>query len=173
MRTRNSPLLLAPMLLAALALSAQAGAATLYLVRHAEKEDGADPGLTAAGAQRAADLALLLRDAGIRHVFSSDFRRTRATAAPLAAALGLEVRCYDPGDLAGLAEQLKELQDNALVVGHSDTTPALVRRLGGTAEPLPEWQYDRVYQLRLGTGDSIETTLLHLPPVSVNPVPEL
>lgn len=171
MLRRSLPLV--PILLAALALSGPADAATLYLVRHAEKEAGSDPGLTAAGARRATDLALLLRDAGIRHVFSSGFRRTRETAAPLAAALGLEVRGYDPADLAALAETLRDLDGDALVVGHSDTTPALVRLLGGTAEPLPEWQYDRVYQLRLGAGDAAETTLLHLPPASVNPAPEL
>lgn len=157
--------------LMALLLATPPEAVTLYLVRHAEKENGNDPGLTAAGARRAADLALLLRDAAIAHVFSSDYRRTRETATPLAVTLGLEVAIYDPHDLAALAERLKCLEGNALVVGHSDTSPDLVRLLGGAAEPLPEWQYDRVYQVRLHAG-AAETTLLHLPPASVNPVPE-
>ncbi len=36
------------------------------------------------------------------------------------------------------------------------------------AEPLPEWEYHRAYQMRLGDGPA-ETVLLHLPPDSVDP----
>ena len=71
------------------------------LVQHAEKHRTAgDPGLTPVGGQQAARTAAVLVD---RHrsgerlagLFASPTRRTRETAAPLAAALGLPVR-LDP-----------------------------------------------------------------------------
>src|SRR4051812_14663267 len=61
---------------------------TLFLVRHAEKasDGGNDPGLSAAGQQRAQALARMLKDAGIAAIFTTEFKRTQATAAPLAEA---------------------------------------------------------------------------------------
>ena len=74
-----------------------------FLVRHAEKmETGEDPDLTTAGESRARDLAAMLRTAGITQVHSSDYKRTRNTAAPTAERLGLKVRIYDPRDLPTL-----------------------------------------------------------------------
>ena len=143
-------------------------AADLFLVRHAEKvaDGSSDPGLTAVGKQRAVNLAGLLRSAGIERIFSSDYRRTLETARPLAAALGLEIEVYDPRDLEGLAGRLLALEQNALVVGHSDTTPDLVALIGGDAgEPIVEaWEYDRVYLVQTDGGRVVRTLLLHLPP---------
>ena len=59
---------------------------TIYLVRHAEKLAGDDPSLTPEGAARAELLAETLGDAGIVRIYSTDYARTRGTAAPLAAA---------------------------------------------------------------------------------------
>ena len=57
----------------------------IFLARHAEKTDEShDPQLSGTGRQRAAELAQLLRDAGIEHIHSTDFNRTKDTAAPLA-----------------------------------------------------------------------------------------
>ena len=158
----------AMLLVCTLVLASPLGAATLYLVRHAEKQAGDDPGLTDAGLQRAANLAILLQDADINHLFSSDYRRTRETAAPLATSLGLDIQIYDPRDLASFAEKLRSLDGNALVIGHSNTTPELAQFLGGRSEPMPEWEYDRLYQLQI-SDVSTTTTVLHLPPESINP----
>jgi hypothetical protein len=55
-----------------------------FLVRHAEKvDDSEDPPLSEVGHQRAQTLVSLLRDARIERIYSSDFVRTRDTAAPL------------------------------------------------------------------------------------------
>jgi len=104
---------------------------TLYLVRHAEKlpDDGDDPGLADAGKQRSAQMAGWLHDKGITDIWSSDFRRSRDTAAPLAAMLGSELKLYDPHDLPALVSQLRNNRYNALIVGHSNTTPDLARLL--------------------------------------------
>lgn len=121
--------------------------AMVFAVRHAEKADGPDPGLTERGRARARALADLLADAGITHVFSSDYRRTRETAEPLAARLGLPVLTYDARKLPALVERLNALTGRVLVVGHSNTTPALVDLLGGDpGPPIDEGsEYDRLY----------------------------
>ena len=139
---------------------------TVYLVRHAEKvtdggamvvEDPKDPPLTVAGEARAEVLAELLRDAGITQVWSTDYIRTRETAAPLAEALDLEIRLYNPRDLPGFAETLKaQPNEVVLAVGHSNTTPALAEALGGDAGiPIDEKaEYDRLYVIDLREGTS-------------------
>lgn len=139
---------------------AEAGT-VIYLVRHAERaEDGtADPPISGAGEARAALLAHVLGDAGITRVLSTDYRRTRSTAEPLADRLGLAVEAYDPRDLVGLAAALRT-GSRTLVVGHSNTTPELVAALGGDpGTPAGEPEYDRLYVVTL-IHDGAVTALL-------------
>lgn len=130
----------------------------IVVVRHAEKvDDSRDPALSEAGAARAAALAALLADAGIERVLSTDYVRTRETARPTAEAAEVEVEFYDPTDIPGLATTLLEAPERAiLVVGHSNTTPALIAVLTGEpAEPMPEEEYDRVYRVWVGQDGSV------------------
>ena len=138
----------------------------VYLVRHAEKEPGDDPALTAEGRDRAAALAEILAGEGVDRILSSDTRRTRETAAPLAERLGLDVEIYDPHDLAELVTRLREASgETLLVVGHSNTTPEAVRLLGGDpVSPMPDDEYDRLYRVELPSG---RTTLERFDAVSV------
>lgn len=124
----------------------------VYLVRHAEKADtGRDPELTVEGKERAGELARLLKDAGVTHVWSTDFKRTQATAEPLATRLRAKVESYDPSKLGEFATRLKSMPGRHLVVGHSNTTPGLVQALGGDpGAPMPDSEYDRVYIVTLG-----------------------
>ena len=139
----------------------------VFLVRHAEKAaaPAADPPLTDEGAERARLLAQLLGDAGLDAVLSTDTERTRATAAPTAEAAGRDVGLYDPRRLDELAARLRALAgagERTLVVGHSNTTPELVRLLGGepgTAIDEPA-EYDRLYVLTLPAGGPTTTLLL-------------
>jgi hypothetical protein len=82
----------------------------VIVVRHAERADGghaaaaaggggsgmssapADPLLSAAGAARAARLAVMLADANVKAIFATEFRRTQDTGKPLADKLGLKVQ---------------------------------------------------------------------------------
>jgi 2,3-bisphosphoglycerate-dependent phosphoglycerate mutase len=137
--------------LAPQALAAQDTPSLVVLVRHAEKaaEPASDPPLSSAGTTRAADLARALANAGITRIHSSDTRRTRDTAAPLAEALGIEIELYDPRDLPAMAARLRALPGRHLVVGHSNTTDELSGLMGGATfgqieEP---WEYDRLYFL--------------------------
>lgn len=133
---------------------------TIYLVRHAEKQaDSPDPGLTPAGEARALALAERLSEAGLAAIYSSPYRRTRDTAAPVAARTGLSVTEYDPRALDVLAGRLREEGLTALVVGHSNTTPELAAALGAEpGAPIREAdEYDRIYVIRLrpdGGADS-------------------
>jgi probable phosphoglycerate mutase len=145
-----------------------------FLVRHAEKADQSeDPPLTEQGHARARGLARLLKDAGVETVYSSDFVRTRDTAAPLAVALGLEVTSYDPKALPALADALLASPGRYLVVGHSNTTPEMAGLLGGEpGAPIPEDEYDRLYVVTRHPGAGTTTVVLRLdPPVTLAETP--
>lgn len=135
---------------------------SVFLVRHAEKLTGDDPALTDAGEVRADALADLLIDAKIDHIHSSDYQRTRQTAAPLAERLGLEIKLYDPRDLPGIAVTLKAEGGRHLVVGHSNTTGELTELLGGDGgTPIVEaTEYDRLYVVTRGADGETSSTLL-------------
>jgi phosphohistidine phosphatase SixA len=141
-------------------------ASVVYVVRHAERADAAqperDPHLSAAGGVRAAQLADLLSAEHITTVFSSDYHRTRETAQPLASRLGLSVQTYGPSDLAELAAELIELPGRHVVVGHSNTTPQLVQLLGGDpGEPIDDAvEFDRLYIVVRDDAGGVAT--LHL-----------
>jgi broad specificity phosphatase PhoE len=128
-------------LLLAGAAPAESERTVVYVVRHAEKatEPRRDPGLTPAGEERAEALASTLAGARLTGIVTSQFKRTRATAAPVARATGLEpltIR-YRPGEMEvhgeAVAATIRERYGGGivLVVGHSDTVPAIVRALGG------------------------------------------
>ncbi len=134
----------------------------VFLVRHGEKVDhSSDAILSAAGEQRAVALATILRDAEIEYVHSSDFIRTRDTATPLANAHGLEVELYDPKNLPKLVDKLKEKRGRHLVVGHSDTTPAMVKLLGSDpgSRINDESEYDRLYIVTI-TNDNFTNCVM-------------
>ena len=136
-------------------------AQVVYLVRHAEKAGPrGDVSLNDAGRERAQDLADLLADGGIRSILTTDFIRTRRTAAPLARELGLDPLLYDADDLEGAAARIRDLPGPVLVVGHSDTTPALAAALGGDpGPPIPDDEYDRLYRLEI-LPDRVRTRVL-------------
>ena len=142
-------LLFAALLFAApLPALAQQGEVVVIVVRHAERaEDGTnDPPISTAGEHRAAVVAGMLANVPLTHVHSTDLRRTRSTAAPTVRATGLALDIYDPRDLDGFADRLRLSPGRHLVVGHSNTNPALVEALGGDpGPPIEEMEYDRGY----------------------------
>lgn len=145
------------------AAGAMAGPTSVIVLRHAEKlADDPDPQLSPAGRIRAEALVSMLEDAEIRRIFSTDYRRTRETVEPLARALGLEVEIYDPGDLPGLVRRLAESGEPSLVVGHSNTTTAVVELLGGAPGPPIEdaTEFDRLYVLQTDFSGNAGTVLL-------------
>lgn len=149
-------------LVSAAPVVAQRAPSVVYVVRHAERaEDGTnDPPLSADGAERARLLATMLRDAGLTHIHTTDYLRTRATAAPIARETRLVPEVYDAEKLAMLAARLRATPGRHLVVGHSNTVPQLVAELGGAPHgEIALEEYDRLYVLTL-TGAEATTVLL-------------
>jgi len=104
-----------------------------YVVRHLNTPAGEqDPDLIPEGQRTAAILAGWFRRDAPRAIYVSDFRRTRQTAAPLAARLGLTPIVYDPADTPALVARVRATPGPVLIVGHSNTVPDIVEQLGGT-----------------------------------------
>ena len=148
-------------------------ASVFFLVRHAEKlDESRDPPLTDLGNERARTLARMLADTQIDAIWSSDFLRTRNTGGPLSEATGVGIELYDTNDLPSLADTLLSSTGRHLVVGHSNTTPQLVRLLGG--EPgadIADDEYDRLYVLVHRPGMGTTTALMRFAPVQRPPLP--
>lgn len=139
-------------------------AATLVLVRHAEKADESrDPELSPAGRARAERFADLFEHAGVTGLVHSGLIRTRDTLAPLGARLGLEGEAIPPRDLDALVARLATAGPDEViaVAGHSNTTPALAWAFGvllPDLEPveglphgyLPHGAYGRIHVLTPG-----------------------
>jgi len=128
-------------------LSTATAQSTIFIVRHAEKADATkDPDLSEAGRARAEALAKTLRDARITAIYATEFKRTQQTAAPLAKALGLTVTTLPAKDNAALIAKLRASTGNALIVGHGDTIPDLIKALG-ISDPIniAENDYDNLF----------------------------
>lgn len=140
----------------ALLFTSAVSAHSVYFVRHFEKEtsylnDGRkdrDPRLTEIGQGRALNLAGLLARQPIKHVFSTDYKRTMQSALPTALALGVKVEPYNPRQLDEFSQQLSQLSEDALVVGHSNTTPYLVNILAGQNITLSEDDYGDIFLVK-------------------------
>jgi phosphohistidine phosphatase SixA len=129
-----------------------AGTGTIFLVRHAERADAGstpatDPSLSDIGRARATSLATLLKDAGITAIIVTEFKRTGETAAPLAQALAITPTVIASKDLAGLISKLKTIAGNVLVVGHSNTLPAVLQGLGLTSPVIGDEDFDNLFIL--------------------------
>lgn len=135
----------------------------VYIVRHAEKQDGQDPQLSEAGLARAQQLAQTLAHEQLAAIFVTDTNRSRQTAAPTAAAQGIEPTQYPASDAQALRVMLDALPANAsaLVVAHSNTVSSIIEALGG--EPmgdLPDDEHARFYAVMLADGGHIRTLQL-------------
>ncbi|WP_421973219.1 SixA phosphatase family protein [Pseudoalteromonas sp. SSM20] len=121
---------------------------TFILLRHAEKKEGPNPSLTEAGQARAERLVTLLKDYDIKHIFSSNYNRTLETAKPLSDKLGITVTHYNPRQLSALAAQLSTLKGNIVIVGHSNTTPEMVKLLSGQDVGVSESEFHKVFVVK-------------------------
>jgi broad specificity phosphatase PhoE len=126
---------------------------TVILVRHAEKasqEDGSP--LTAAGTERAKELARVLAGVKVDAIYTTQFRRVQDTAAPIATALNMTplVRNTGPAYATDLAKHIRATHagQTVLVVGHSNTTINVMKALGAIdVASMPESEYDNLFVL--------------------------
>lgn len=97
---------------------------------------GDKPALTEAGTVRAQRLAFMLERVDLDAVYSTQTKRTWSTAEPTAESHQLNVIPYDAQLLRNFSSKLRLLHKGktVLVVGHSNTTPALANLLARTDE---------------------------------------
>ena len=134
---------------------------TVFLVRHAEKEDEPkqDPPLKKEGVARSQELARILSVAGIKAIYTSQFIRTKQTAEPLTAKIGVSATVLtikpNPSNLRLIAEEstaelvnkiLQRPGESALVIGHSNWIPDVIKMLGGDVVPtIDEKKFDDLF----------------------------
>ena len=147
----------APALLFSSAERVTAQPSTVILVRHAEKalEPANDPLLSEAGTRRALDLAAALTGARVGSVITTQFERTQATGRPVAKSIGQTPIVVRAGggvpahaEAVAAAVKARPTGEVVLVVGHSNTVPAIIAALGGPKLPdLCDGQYSALFVL--------------------------
>jgi broad specificity phosphatase PhoE len=153
-------ILLIPLLLVTYANAAP----VVFIVRHAEKATtaGKDPDLSVEGQKRANALAHVLKDSQITSVFVTEFKRTQETAAPTARAAHVTPTVVQANDIGALVQKLRAVNGNALVVGHGNTIPELLKALGITTPvSIPEDDYTEIFVVLF--GDTPQLLRLHYP----------
>ena len=108
---------------------------TYYFIRHAEKDrsdsSNKNPNLIQKGILRAAKWSYVLGNVDFDAIYSTDYNRTKQTAAPTAEVQNIKVKLYDPRNIDAKAFLESTKGQTVLVVGHSNTTPMFVNALLG------------------------------------------
>jgi len=138
---------------------------SIYLVRHAEKLEGPDPGLTVAGHARAEALRDKLADVALDAIYVTQWQRTQLTAGPVAEAKNLPLTIHST-ESRSVNEHVQEIAadlnanhcgDKVLLVGHSNTIPRIIFSLTGKQiNDLDEQTYDRFFHIRFDAGRPVE-----------------
>lgn len=124
----------------------------IYLIRHAEKADQSpDTHLSEAGLLRAENWAALFQDVEFGAFYSTDFNRTRQTIQPTVDSNAGQIVLYDPFDFSLNNVLQDHLGENILIVGHSNTIPALINEfLGEDIYPeIEETQFGNLYKITI------------------------
>ena len=120
----------------------------IFLSRHMEKAtSGQDPALSPCGVAQVQAFAAQLKNTPLPWLMHTPYQRTKQTAEAFSQQ-GRQLLSYDPRQLDQLSTELNNKAGNVLVIGHSNTIPALVAKLTGeTVAPLTEQDYGRIYIL--------------------------
>jgi broad specificity phosphatase PhoE len=129
----------------------------IFVVRHAERADAGaggattmatDPDLSDTGRARAQSLASMLRDARITAIFVTEYKRTQQTAEPLAKALGIQPSIITAKDSTAVVDKIRAATGPVLVVGHSNTIPEILAKLGVENPPkVGDADYDDLFMV--------------------------
>lgn len=135
------------------------GARVVLVVRHAETlADGSgDPPLSEAGRARAVSLARIASAYDVESVFATPYRRTLGTAGTAADWLGVRPQAVPipsggiPAHVSDVAARVRASDGpGVLVVGHSNTVPAIVEALTGIdVGTIGEGEYSRLFVVML------------------------
>ncbi|WP_108868311.1 SixA phosphatase family protein [Aquimarina aquimarini] len=147
------------------AQNSQQPTTTYFFIRHAEKDlsnpKDHNPKLTESGKIRSKNWAKILEDTPIDYVYTTDYIRTKKTAAPIAKSKGLEMKIYNPKKLNDIDFQQNTIGKTTVVVGHSNTTPTFVNKIIGKNKynSIDETIYGKLFIVKI-TGEVITDTVL-------------
>jgi phosphohistidine phosphatase SixA len=150
----------------------------VIVVRHAERssEPKGDPTITPEGAKRAELLAEMLGAAKVQTVVTTNFRRTRETAAPLAMKLGLtpivvEMRRGEvQAHIDDVVDKVEQAKGVVLVVGHTNTVSSIVEAFSDTRPTrLCESSFSNIF---IATPDAPFLPAVHLKYGAPDPAPD-
>lgn len=136
------------------------GPSLVILVRHAEKaaEPAGDPPLSPAGQERAKSLDEAMLGLQLSAIIVTATKRTMETATAVAVRSGVapQIISFTGGGAAHIAavvEAVRKASGVVLVIGHSNTVPAIVKGLGGPVFPdICDASYANVFVLQPGTN---------------------
>lgn len=127
-----------------------------YVMRHLDTAEGQDPPLSAEGQRKAALLPGWFAGDPPAAIYVSATRRAQQTAAPLAAALGITPKIYDPADTQGLVRMVAQDNGAVLIIGHSNTVPDIVAALGGTRPaPIAHDRFGDIWHVSPASGSTL------------------
>ncbi|MGB7069621.1 MAG: phosphoglycerate mutase family protein [Pyrinomonadaceae bacterium] len=137
----------------------------IILVRHAEKADNtnADPDLSPAGRDRAKRLIGAIGKYRPGAFFSTDFKRTRDTIAPLAKRRNKQLQIYDAKKPRDLIDAIAVSKTKRIVIaGHSNSIPGLANLLikKDLFKNLDESEYTVIWLVRIKDGQVRTVELL-------------
>ena len=138
---------------------------TIILIRHGERNaptpTNPDPHLNAAGKARAKELIHIFGQSGIKAIYRSHFARSKETAQPLANHLGLSAIEMDEALQIKNDILANHTGQTVLVIGHSDTVPDIINRLGGANLPIiNDSEFDNLFVVKVfGPGRTSMTRL--------------
>lgn len=160
--SRLFPALLLPLLAACFPVAPQVPVGpSYYVMRHLHTIPGVkDAELTAEGLRHAQMLPGWFENDPPQVIYVSSTRRAQQTAAPLASALGLTPKIYDPANTPALVQMVRAETGTVLVVGHSNTVPDIVQQLGGTRpEPIADTQFGDIWHITPINGSTLRLSL--------------
>ena len=151
--------------LSILAIAVSAQDKTIILVRHAEKADATsqDPELSAEGKQRAERLVKVAGKYKPGAFYTTNFKRTRETLAPLAAKRKKQVETYDPRNQQALVDSImKSPFKRHIVAGHSNSVPGLANLIAkkDVFKNLDESEYGVIWVIRIKDGKVRKTEVI-------------
>ncbi|WGD34771.1 phosphoglycerate mutase family protein [Olleya sp. YS] len=106
---------------------------TYYFIRHAEKDrsdaTNKNPELTRKGKRRARRWKRYFKRKKLDAIYSTNYKRTLATAFPTSVNKKLPIILYNPRNTDYEAFKKQTQGQNVLIVGHSNTTPSFVNAI--------------------------------------------
>src|SRR3954468_9456875 len=131
------------------------GPMIVFALRHADRTPEPQDELKPKGVARAKLLARMLAESGVSTAFCSSAKRTQLTVQPLKDLLLerltiVKVSTASATHVQDIVDGLMALPDDAvaMVVGHSDTVPEVIKKLTGKAvDEIKAGEFDKLFVL--------------------------